>query len=123
MASTSTSLRCSQASTRSMRERIELTFQVAIRTQATLCGPAYSGCMSTALVTGATAGIGPSFAPLLAERGHDVVLVARDRPRLETGPAGLKAKYGAATGTLVADLSDRAETGKVAERIADRARP
>ena len=79
--------------------------------------------MSTALVTGATSGIGLSFAHQLAERGHDVVLVARDRARLENVSDDLRAKYGVGTEILVADLSDRAETGKVAERLADRARP
>ncbi|MGO4342081.1 SDR family NAD(P)-dependent oxidoreductase [Pedococcus sp. 2YAF34] len=79
--------------------------------------------MSTALVTGATAGIGLSFAHQLAERGHDVVLVARDRARLENVSDELQAKYGVATEILVADLSDRADTGKVAERLADAARP
>jgi short-subunit dehydrogenase len=79
--------------------------------------------MSTALVTGATAGIGLSFAHLLAERGHDVVLVARDRARLENVSDELAAKYSVATEILVADLSDHADTGKVAERLADRARP
>ena len=79
--------------------------------------------MSTALVTGATAGIGLSFAHQLAERGHDVVLVARDRARLENVSDDLRAKYSVSTEILVADLSDRAETGKVAERLADQARP
>ena len=79
--------------------------------------------MSTALVTGATSGIGLSFAHQLAERGHDIVLVARDRVRLENVSDELRAKYDVGTEILVADLSDRAETGKVAERLADRARP
>ena len=79
--------------------------------------------MSTALVTGATAGIGLSFAHQLAERGHDLVLVARDRVRLENVSDELQATYGVATEILVADLTDRAETGKVAERLADQARP
>jgi short-subunit dehydrogenase len=79
--------------------------------------------MSTALVTGATAGIGLSFAHLLAERGHDVVLVARDRARLENVSDELQATYSVATEILVADLSDHADTGKVAERLADQARP
>ena len=79
--------------------------------------------MSTALVTGATAGIGLSFAHQLAERGHDLVLVARDRVRLENVSDELRAKYGVSTEIMVADLSDRADTGKVAERVGDQARP
>ena len=79
--------------------------------------------MSTALVTGATSGIGLSFAHQLAERGHDVVLVARDRARLENVSDEIRAKYDVSTEILVADLSDRADTGKVAERLADQARP
>ena len=79
--------------------------------------------MSTALVTGATSGIGLSFAHQLAERGHDIVLVARDRVRLENVSDELRAKYDVGTEILVADLSDRADTGKVAERLADQARP
>jgi short-subunit dehydrogenase len=79
--------------------------------------------MSTALVTGATSGIGLSFAHQLAERGHDVVLVARDRVRLENVSDELRARYAVGTEILVADLSDRADTGKVAERLADQARP
>ena len=79
--------------------------------------------MSTALVTGATSGIGLSFAHQLAERGHVVVLVARDRLRLENVSDELRAKYDVSTEILVADLADRAETGKVAERLADQLRP
>ncbi len=79
--------------------------------------------MSTALITGATSGIGREFAVQLADRGHDVGLVARDRARLENLSDELRAKYGVSAEILAADLSDRAETGKVAERLADEARP
>ncbi|MDQ2758409.1 MAG: SDR family oxidoreductase [Actinomycetota bacterium] len=79
--------------------------------------------MSTALVTGATAGIGLEFARQLAEKGHDIVLVARDRARLENVSDDLRRTFGVETEILVADLADRAQVGKVAERLDDDARP
>jgi short-subunit dehydrogenase len=79
--------------------------------------------MTTALVTGATSGIGYEFARQLAERGHDVVLVARDRVRLENVSDELRRDYKVRSEVLVADLSDRAQIGKVAQRLADEARP
>ncbi len=57
-----------------------------------------------ALVTGATAGIGREFVTQLAQRGHDLVLVARDRSRLEEVAAELKRTYAAESEILVADL-------------------
>ena len=79
--------------------------------------------MTTALVTGASSGIGYEFARQLAERGHDIVLVARDRARLENVSDELRRDYKVRAEVLVADLSDRAQTGKVAQRLADQARP
>lgn len=79
--------------------------------------------MATALVTGGTAGIGHEFARQLAEKGHDLVLVARDRARLENVSDELQRSYRVHTEILVADLSDRAQVGKVAQRLADDARP
>jgi short-subunit dehydrogenase len=79
--------------------------------------------MTTALVTGATSGIGYEFARQLAERGHDVVLVARDRARLENVSDELRRDYKVRSEVLAADLSDRAQIGKVAQRLADEARP
>ena len=48
---------------------------------------------SWALVTGATSGIGESFTRLLAANKYNVVLVARDLPRLQERAQGLEAKY------------------------------
>jgi len=79
--------------------------------------------MSTALVTGATAGIGLEFARQLAEKGHDIVLVARDRARLEDVSDDLRRTFAVETEIIVADLADRASVGKVAERLDDDARP
>ncbi|MBB6629053.1 SDR family oxidoreductase [Nocardioides sp. KIGAM211] len=77
----------------------------------------------TALVTGPTAGIGHSFAVQLAQRGHDLVLVARDRTRLEEVAAELRTAYGVDVEVLPADLVDRASLATVEARVADRERP
>lgn len=76
------------------------------------------GRVSTALVTGATAGIGLEFARQLAERGHDLVLVARDEARLAGVAADLHARYGVHGEVLAADLTDRDQLERVARRLA-----
>lgn len=70
-----------------------------------------------AVVTGATAGLGAEFAAQLAERGHDLVLVARDADRL-AGNAEVLRRRGVAVEVIPADLTTDAGTGTVAERIA-----
>ena len=76
-----------------------------------------------ALVTGATAGLGRSFAGALAANGHDLVLVARDGTRLEQVAAELRAEHGVGCEVLVADLADRGQLRTVERRVADPARP
>lgn len=79
--------------------------------------------MTTAVITGPTAGIGAEFARQLAAQGHDLVLVARDRARLEESAEALRAAYGIAVEVLAADLGDRAQLQRVADRVADPVRP
>jgi short-subunit dehydrogenase len=79
--------------------------------------------MATALVTGASAGIGAEFVSQLASRGNDVVLVARDAARLEALATELGARHRVQTEVLVADLTDTAQLATVEDRLTDRARP
>ena len=70
-----------------------------------------------ALVTGATAGIGESFTRLLATKGFNLVLVARDEARLHERAAGLKENFGAESVVIVADLATEAGCAKVEDYI------
>ncbi|MCX6400904.1 MAG: SDR family oxidoreductase [Propionibacteriales bacterium] len=79
--------------------------------------------MPTALVTGATAGIGLEFARQLAGRGNGLVLVARDTARLDAVAAELRTSYSVEVEVLAADLTDPAQLGLVEQRLADRDRP
>jgi uncharacterized protein len=73
----------------------------------------------TALVTGASTGIGAVYADRLARRGHDLVLVARDRRRLEALANRLRAETGRSVEVLLADLVQDAELHAVEARLRD----
>lgn len=74
---------------------------------------------SWALVTGATAGIGESFTRLLAAKKYNVVLVARDLPRLNERATALESKYGIQTHVIQADLATDAGCLSVEKYIHD----
>jgi short-subunit dehydrogenase len=79
--------------------------------------------MPTALVTGASAGLGAAFARHLAAEGNDLVIVARDEMRLETTRVALEEHYSVAVDVLPADLSTPNGRVIVARRIADPSAP
>ncbi|MWV58477.1 SDR family NAD(P)-dependent oxidoreductase [Rathayibacter sp. VKM Ac-2754] len=79
--------------------------------------------MSTALITGASTGIGAAFARAFARRGWSLVLVARNEQRLEEAAVAFRALGAPHVEVLAADLSDREQVERVRERVADPVRP
>ena len=78
---------------------------------------------TTALITGATAGIGAEFARQLAREGHNVILVARDAARLQARTQELERQYSVRAEILPADLAEDAGVADVVARLSDPARP
>jgi len=75
--------------------------------------------LGTALVTGASGGIGAVYADRLARRGHDLVLVARNEDRLQQVAGRLGAQTGRRIEVLVADLAERDQLRALERRISE----
>jgi uncharacterized protein len=73
-----------------------------------------------AVITGASGGLGYEFARLLAERGHDLVLVARSGAPMEELAQWAEARHGVTVTVLPKDLSHPGAGGEVAEELAER---
>lgn len=78
--------------------------------------------LPSVLITGASTGIGATYADRFARRGHDLVLVARDKARMETLAARLRADNGVTVDILQADLTQPGDLAAVEARLRDDAR-
>lgn len=78
--------------------------------------------LPSVLVTGASTGIGAVYADRFARRGHDLVLVARNRKRMEALAARLRQETGVAVDIVEADLTQAGELAVVETRLRDDAR-
>ena len=76
-----------------------------------------------ALVTGATAGIGAAFAELLARENHDLVIIARDLPRLNSRADEWRERYNIEVEVMQADLSRDEDIRRVELRLQNISRP
>ncbi|MFJ7284471.1 SDR family NAD(P)-dependent oxidoreductase [Pseudomonas sp. NPDC099000] len=71
----------------------------------------------TALVTGASSGIGAIYAERLAARGYDLLLVARDEERLQAAASKLRTEHGVQVEVLKADLTQKDDVLKIEQRL------
>ena len=71
----------------------------------------------TALITGASTGIGSVYAHRLAQRGYDLILVARDKQRLTNLANDITAKTGRKAETLPADLTVKVDLKRIEDRL------
>ncbi|POA23990.1 MULTISPECIES: SDR family NAD(P)-dependent oxidoreductase [unclassified Pseudomonas] len=76
----------------------------------------------TVLITGASTGIGAVYAERFAQRGHDLVLVARDQARLDALAARLRSEHDVTVGVIPADLTQLADLSTVENRLREDAR-
>lgn len=74
---------------------------------------------TTVLITGASTGIGATYAERFAQRGHSLVLVARDKNRLDALAAQLREKHRVSVGVLQADLTQSDDLTAVETRLRD----
>jgi uncharacterized protein len=79
--------------------------------------------MTTALVTGASSGIGAEFADRFAQLGYSLILVARDDTRLQAKGADLRTRWRADVEVLASDLSTEEGCTRIEARLADEGRP
>ena len=73
--------------------------------------------LPTVFITGASSGIGATYAERFARRGHDLVLVARDQSRLDTLAERLRAEHQVAVDVLPADLTNPADLPALETRL------
>jgi hypothetical protein len=76
-----------------------------------------SSSKGTALITGASSGIGAVYADRLARRGYDLILVARNRERLDVLAKQLAGETGRQVDVVAADLNDKADLARVETRL------